>query len=160
MPTYKKAYMAIVKTVILFVVLITIYLFGFTESYKTSLKAKWKYFEGEYKEANRLAKEAFDLDPYNRMAIGVLAQSKISVAFVEYIEDAKRYLKEIEKMTKKEDFGRAEKMKIKMMCEVMIGHYQKLNPTVMTERDLKEEASRYYKRFKTIYDRFFSDQNK
>ena len=151
--------MTIVKIVILFVVLVAIYLFGFTESYKTSLKAKWKYFEGEYKEANRLAKEAFDLDPYNRMAIGVLAQSKISVAFVEYIEDAKRYLREIEQMSKRADFSKAQKTKIKMMCEVMIGRYQKLNPTVMTESDLKEEATRYYKRFQKIYDRFFSDQD-
>ncbi len=150
-----KAYKLILKVVISIIVLLAIYTFGFTESYKTSLKAKLKYFEGDYKEAKKLAKKAFDEDPYNRMAIGVLAQSKISVEFVDYIDDAKKYIQKIEKMTKKGNFSNRDKIRIKMMCEVMLQRYKKLNSTVMTDKDLSKEAKKYYMRFKSIYEKFF-----
>jgi tetratricopeptide (TPR) repeat protein len=153
-----RAYKIILKSVVALVVLLAIYFFGFTDSYKTSLKAKLKYLEGDYKEANELAKKAFDDDPYNRMAIGVLAQSKISVEFVDYIEDAKIYLKKIDLLTKKEDFSNRDKIKIKMMTEVMLGRYKKLNATVMTDKDLRDEAKKYYKKFKLIDERFFKNE--
>jgi len=154
-----RAYKLIMKIVVAFVVIVAIYTFGFTESYKTSLKAKLKYLEGDYKEAKKLAREAFDKDPYNRMAIGVLAQSKISVEFVDYIEDAKKYIAKIEELTKKENFSKRDKIRIKTMCEVMIESYKKLNSTVMTDKKLKEEARRYYEKFKSIYERFFKETN-
>ena len=153
-----KMYKRVIWFLIFTIIAIAIYFFGFTDSYKTSLKAKVKYIEGDYKEANKLAKEAFDKDPYNRMAIGVLAQSKISVEFVDYIEDAKKYLKKIEALTKKDNFSNRDKIKIKVICEVMIGRYKKLNSTVMTDKDLKKEASRYYKRFKSIYEELFKKE--
>ena len=153
-----KIYKSIILFLIFTIVAISIYFFGFTDSYKTSLKAKVKYIEGDYKEANKLAKEAFDKDPYNRMAIGVLAQSKISVEFIDYIEYAKKYLKKIEALTKKNNFSNRDKIKIKVMCEVMIGRYKKLNATVMTDNYLKKEASRYYKRFKSIYEELFKKE--
>jgi len=153
-----KMYKRVIWFLIFTIIAIAIYFFGFTDSYKTSLKAKVKYIEGDYKEANKLAKEAFDKDPYNRMAIGVLAQSKISVEFIDYIEYAKKYLKKIEALTKKNNFSNRDKIKIKVICDVMIGRYKKLNATVMTDKDLKKEASRYYKRFKSIYEELFKKQ--
>ncbi|RUM65766.1 MAG: hypothetical protein DSZ06_04525 [Sulfurospirillum sp.] len=153
-----KAYKTILKIVIALVAILAIYTFGFTDSYKASLKAKIKYLEGDYKAAQKLAREAFDKDPYNRMAIGVLAQSKISVEFVDYIDDAKKYISKIEELTKKDKFSHRDKIKIKMMCEVMIERYQKLNSTVMTDSELKESAKEYYEKFKSIYERFFKEE--
>jgi tetratricopeptide (TPR) repeat protein len=146
-----KAYKIVFNIVLVLVALLVIFFFSFTESYKLSLEAKVKYGVGDYKEARRLAKEAFDLDPYNKMAVSILAQSKISTVLKDYLDDSKKYLKEIDRLTKKSDFSDASKIKIKMMCEVMIGRYKKLNPTIMTDKDLYEECTTYYNKYQKIY---------
>ncbi len=110
---------------------------------------------GEYAEARVMAKEAFDLDPYNRMAISILSQSKISAEMADYVRDGKQYLAKIEKITKKKGFSRQDRVKIKMMCEVMIGRYVKLNPTVLTDRDLYAACTKTYQNFKKIYEELF-----
>ena len=135
--------------------MMAIFFFGFTDSYKLSVQAKMKYMTGEYAEAKVMAKEAFDLDPYNRMAIGILSQSKLSVEMVDYVSDAKKYLLKIEKLSGKEDFTHGDKIKIKMMCEVMIGRYAKLTPTVLTDKDLYEACTENHDNFKKIYEELF-----
>lgn len=150
-----KMYKIIFNSALAFVIMMAIFYFGFTDSYKLSLEAKMKYITGEYAEARVLAKEAFDLDPYNRMAIGVLSQSKLSVEMVDYVNDAKKYLLKIEALSQKEDFSHADKIKTKMMCEVMIGRYEKLTPTVVTDKDLYDACSKYYDNFKKIYEELF-----
>jgi hypothetical protein len=149
-------YKIIFNTVLIAVIATAIFFFGFTDSYKTSLKAKVKYISGDYKEARELARDAFEQDPYNRMAISVLAQSKISAEFVDYINDGEKYLDKIKELTKKDNFSKADKTKIKMMCEVMIGRYDKLSSTVMTDSDLKNASKRIYQQFKSIYEELFS----
>jgi len=144
------------NTVLVLVIMMALFFFGFTDSYKLSLKAKMKYVTGEYAQARVLAKEAFDLDPYNRMAISILSQSKISATMADYLQDAKKYLAKIETLTAKEDFSRRDKTKIKMMCEVMIGRYAKLNPTVMTDKALYEACTENFQNFKKIYEKLFS----
>jgi len=151
-----KMYKIIFNTVLVAVILAAIFFFGFTDSYKTSIKAKVKYISGDYKEARELAKDAFDQDPYNRMAISVLAQSKISAEFVDYIKDGEKYLDKIKVLTKKDDFSNADKTKIKMMCEVMLGRYDKLSSTVMTDSDLKKVSKEKYQQFKSIHEELFS----
>ncbi len=147
-----KAYKIVFNIVLLLVVAIVIFFFSFTESYKLSLEAKVKYKIGDYEEARRLAKEAFDLDPYNKMAVSILSQSKISSVLKDYINDAKKYLKRIDTLTEKNKFYDADKIKIKMMCEVMIGRYKKLNPTIMTDKSLYEECTLYYNKYQKIYE--------
>ncbi len=150
-----KMYKILFNTIVVLTLLAAIFFFGFSDSYKLSLEAKVKYMRGEYAEARVLAKEAFDLDPYNRMAISILSQSKISVEMADYVKDGKRYLLKIEKMTKKQDFSNADKIKIKMMCEVMMGRYVKLNPTVLTDKDLYASCTKTYQNFKKIYEELF-----
>ncbi len=142
-------------TILITVIVIAIFFFGFSDSYKLSLEARVKYYLGDYKEARVLAKEAFDLDPYNKMAFSIVAQSKISAKMLDYIEDSKRYLKKIEELSAKSNFTEADKIKIKFYCEIMIGKYQKLSPTVMTDKELYEVATKEYEKFRKIYDELF-----
>jgi len=153
-----KVYKILFNTILVFVLLAALFFFGFSESYKLSLEAKIEYMAGEYAAARKLAKEAFDLDPYNRMAISILAQSKISAQMADYLQDAKSYLAKIETLSAKGDFRRADKIKIKMMCEVMIGRYQKLSPTVLTDKSLAEACKKNYLRFKKIHEKLFADK--
>lgn len=150
-----RAYKILFNTVLLIVIMMAIFFFGFTESYKRSLEAKFKYLMGDYAEARVLAKEAFDLDPYNRMAISILSQSKISAQMADYVQDAEVYLKKIEALSQKSDFDRRDKIKIKMMCEVMMGRYKKLSPTVLTDKALYEACTKHHENFKKIYEELF-----
>ncbi len=142
-------------TILITVVVIAIFFFGFSDSYRLSLEARVKYYLGDYEEARVLAKEAFELDPYNKMAFSIVAQSKISAKMLDYIEDSKRYLKKIEELSAKSNFTEADRIKIKFYCEIMIGKYQKLSPTVMTDKELYEVATKEYEKFKKIYDELF-----
>ena len=151
-----KAYKILFNIVLVLVIMMGLFFFGFSDSYKLSLEAKMKYLTGDYKEARVMAKEAFDLDPYNRMAIGILSQSKISVEMADYVQDAKKYLLKIENLSKKADIRHQDKIKIKMMCEVMMGRYEKLNPTVLTDEDLYASCTQYHQNFKKIYEELFS----
>jgi tetratricopeptide (TPR) repeat protein len=154
-----RVFKALMGVVIFFILLALLFLYGFSGSYKKSLEAKMKYMMGDYDRAMILAREAFDEDPYNRMAISILAQSKISVKIADYISDGEKYLKKIKSITKKESITSADKSKIKMMCEVMIGRYKKLAPTVMTDKDLTKRAKEIYREFKTIYEELFQKKS-
>ncbi len=131
---------------------IVVFFFGFSDSYRYSLEAKVKYAMGDYKEAMSLAKKAFELDPYNKMSFSILTQSKISIKFLDYIEDAKIYLQKIDTISKKSELNQSDTIKIKMICEVMIARYKKLAPTVLTPKELVKSSQKYYKEFQTIYE--------
>ncbi len=142
-------------TILVFVLGLGLFLFAFSDSYKLSLKARVKYFMGEYKEARVLAKEAFELDPYNKMAFSILAQSKISARLLDYVEDSKRYLKKIETLSAKGNFSESDKIKIKFYCEIQLEKYDQLAPTVMTDKELYQACTTQYKKFKKIHEELF-----
>jgi tetratricopeptide (TPR) repeat protein len=148
---YKK----VLTALIIFILGVVIFIFVFTDSYKLSIKARMKYMTGEYKEARALARKAFELDPYNKMAFSIVAQSKIAVKMQDYILDADKYIKRVEELSLKGDFSNSDHIKIKYYCEIMIEKYKKLNPTVMTDKDLYEACTLKYKKFQQIYDELF-----
>ena len=150
-----NAFKILFNSIVVLIILMAIFFFGFTDSYRLSLKAKMKYMTSEYEEARVLAKEAFDLDPYNRMAISILSQSKISAQMADYVKDAQSYMKNIEKLSARDDFLHSDKIKIKVYCEVMIGRYKKLNPTVLTDKALFASCTKHYQQFKKIYEELF-----
>ncbi len=142
----------------LFFILIigAIFLYFYTnESYRKSIEAKYYYIKGDYKKAYILSKEAFDIDPYNKMAFTIMTQSKISAKFQEYIEDGKKFLKKIEKISNQEKVTNADKIRIKMMCETMIERFKSLTPTALTDKKLKKEAFNIYSKFKKIHEELF-----
>jgi len=139
-------------TLTVIVSLLVLFFFMFSDSYKYSIEAKLKYAMGDYQKAIELASKAFELDPYNKMAFSILAQSKISIKFLDYINDAQEYLKKIEYLSKKKHLTEADRIKIKMMTEVMIGRFKKLSPTVMTDKTLYEKSKKLYQEFVKIHE--------
>ena len=140
-------------TLVGIVATLLIFFFLFSDSYRYSIEARMKYFMGDYKKAIELAQKAFELDPYNKMAFSILAQSKICIKFADYIQDAKIYLKKIEEISKKKVITKADKIKIKMITEVMIARFKKLSPTVMTDKKLYKKSKEYYEKFLKIYNK-------
>ena len=122
-------------------------------SYEKSLRAKYYYETGDYKEAYSLAKEAFSIDLYNRMAATIMTQSQTSLKYVNYIEDAKNYMKAIDEIAMHENISEADKAKIKMICNIMISAYKKLAPSVITDNELVKESARYHEKFEKLLEK-------
>lgn len=119
------------------------------------MKAKMEYFLGNYEQAYQMSKEAYALDQYNRMAFTVLTQSKIAFKYLKYVEDAQAYLQQIDGLSSKQNFSKSDKIKIKMICEVMIERYKRLNPTVLTNKKLHDDTTKEYQKFQQIYEELF-----
>lgn len=122
-------------------------------SYEHSIKAKYYYEMGEYEEALSLAKEAFNLDIYNRMASTIMAQSITSLKYTSYINDAKKYMIEINSIASHEYITDADKAKIRLICSIMISAYVKLAPSVVTDKELVQEAARYYDKYEKLFEK-------
>jgi len=132
--------------------LLLMYLFALTNpSYEKAFKAKWHYMSGEYKQALILAKEAYELDPYNRVALTVMRQTEIASKFVDYIKEGEAYLEQIEVIADNPPIKEADKIRIKMMCEIMIDKYSSLPSSALTKSELLSKAKEVYEKFKTLY---------
>jgi len=119
-------------------------------SYEKSLEAKYYYEIGSFKEAYDLAKEAFELDSYNKMASTIMTQSQMSLKYVNYINDAKKYIKEIRSIVVKSEITDSDRAKIRVISEIMIDSYKKLTPSVVVSKQLIKEAEEYYEKFQNI----------
>lgn len=122
-------------------------------SYEKSIRAKYYYEIGDYKEAMVLSKEAFALDVYNRMASTIMAQSITAMKYVDYIDMAKGYMQEIDEISKHEFISDADKAKIRLMCEIMIDSHVKLAPSVITDKELVEESILYLRKFENLLEK-------
>ncbi len=127
------------------------------DSYRRSIEAKYYYMKGDYSKAYILSREAFDADPYNKMAFTIMTQSKIAAKYQDYIKEGRYFLKEIKKISDKDLVTKADKIRIKMMCETMMEKYKNLSPTVLTDKTLVKEAMKTYKQFKQIYEDLFQE---
>lgn len=149
---FKKISFVLLLIVVAFFV---VYFFLFNDSYKKSLQARVYFGLGEYDKAFMLSNEAYLSDPYNRMALTILNASKASLKYEKYIQDAKKYLKTIEKISSEKSINKSQLAKIKLICEVMMGQYEKLKPIIINDGDLVETATKEYKKFKKIYEELF-----
>ena len=122
-------------------------------SYKKSIQAKYYFEIGEYDEAMVLAKEAFSMDVYNRMSSTVIAQSIIALKYVAYVQEAKGYMQRINSIATHDVISDADKAKIRIMCEIMLGSYVKLAPSVITDKDLVKTAAQYHDKFEKLLEK-------
>lgn len=122
-------------------------------SYEKSFKAKYYYEIGDYKEAYSLAKDAFSIDSYNRMASTIMTQSQTSLKYVNYIEDARNYMKSIDEIALHKSISDADKAKIKMICNIMLSAYVKLAPSVITDDELIKQAAEYHNKFEKLLEK-------
>ena len=122
-------------------------------SYEKSLEAKYYYETGNYEKAYELANEAFSMDVYNRMASTIMAQSKTSLKYVKYVQQAKKYMQQINDIAAKQSISDADRAKIKLMSEVMVDSYVKLAPSVITDKALVQEAAQYHKSFEKLLEK-------
>jgi len=121
--------------------------FAFNPSYEKSLESKFYYSIGNYEKAYVLSSEAYELEPYNRMARSVMVQSQYALRYVHYNAEAKEYLKIIRSYASQKKISLPEQMRIKMMCDIMIDKHEKMQPTILIDKDLVKEAQENYEKF-------------
>ncbi len=127
--------------------------FAFNPSYQRSLEAKFHFTLGDYKEAQELATEAFELNSYNRMAATVMTQSQVAMKFVNYNQQAKSYMERISTMAKGDEVTGADRAKIRTMCVIMIDEYVKISPSVVIDEELVNESAHYYEKFLKLHEK-------
>lgn len=132
---------------------LAVFFFLFSDSYQKSLQAKYLFTTGEYESANILAKEAFALDPYNKMAVMVMQQSGLSLEYVRYSKEALEYRNKILEITAQEVVSEADRLKVKLLCEIMIGKFHELSrQTVVTDEALVQQAKQQHDWFNEVYE--------
>ncbi|ADN08591.1 hypothetical protein [Sulfurimonas autotrophica] len=136
----------------LFLAIMGIY-FLVNPSYEKSIEAQYYYKIGDYEEAYKVANEAFSIDVYNRMASTIMAQSKTSIKYKKYIDQAKQYMTEINQIAAKDTISDADRARIKLMSEIMVDSYKKLAPSVITDNKLVREAAKYYSDFEKLLEK-------
>ncbi|WP_331774475.1 hypothetical protein [Sulfurospirillum sp. 1612] len=129
--------------------------FTYNSSYQDSFQARFYYFVGNYTKAYELAQEAYHQDQYNKMASTVLAQSKIALAYENFIQLGSNYLEKIENISTKKKYSNDDKIRIKMMCQIVLGEYEKLSPTKLTNQDLIENSKKINDKFAQLYKELF-----
>ena len=142
----------------IFIAIFIIALFGLffysDNSYKLALEAKFYYESKEYEKAISLSQKALDLDAYNKMAATTLNQSKAAMKFSSYIKNGKEYLERIKKMSKN-GVSKADKERIKMMCDVMIEDFESLRNSTLLDEELKSEALKMKEAFAKLKNELF-----
>lgn len=124
-------------------------------SYEKAFRAKWYYTSGEYDKALILAKEAYELDSYNRVALTVMRRTEIAKKFEDFIKEGENYLKHIETIANNPPIEEADKIRIKMMCEIMIDRYLSLTPSKLIDDSLIIRAKEVYEKFNKLYVSLF-----
>jgi len=121
-------------------------------SYQKSVEAKLYYSMGEYQVAYKLADEALKMREYNNMAFSIKTKSRLILEFINYNSESDEFFKKIDRIIYSyNSVPRSEKIRIKMMCEVMIGRYEKLSFSLVDDEEIKERAKYNYTKFDTIY---------
>ena len=142
----------------IFIAIFIVTLFGLffysDNSYKLALEAKFYYESKEYEKALNLSQKALDLDIYNKMASTTLNQSKAAMKFNSYIKNGKEYLDRIKKMSQS-GVSRADKERIKMMCDVMIEDFESLRNSALLDDELKSEALKMKEAFAKLKNELF-----
>jgi len=140
----------------LFIIGLSFFLYyAFNKSYRIALEAKIYYELKDYSKAEELAQESYKLDKYNRLAFTILTQSKIAKIWKIYIKESNEYLMEINSIANKDIITNADKIKIKMMLEIIIGEYKNLPKSKLLNEELKEKAKNNYIKAVKLYNGIF-----
>jgi len=143
---------------ILIVAIISYYLFN--DSYRYSLEAKAYYEIGNYKKAYQLANNAYKLNKYNTQAFTILTQSKIAKVWQDYINESNEYFIQIDSISNKDIIKNDDKIRIKMMLEIIIGEFKTLPHSKLLNKNLEMKAQQNYKKAKELYNGIFKKTTK
>ena len=89
------------------------------------------------------------------MAFTIKTQAKIAKEWKHFIDDANAYFKIIEKIANKKTITDKDKLRIKMMLEILLDEYKTLTPSLLIPKSLKKEAKIQYLKVRELYEKLF-----
>jgi len=122
----------------------------FNPSYKLSIEAKYFYTMGEYDMAYRLADQSLKLSEYNTMAFYVKTRSKLTLEVINFNKEAQEFEDRIRNILKKGSISRYNKLRSKMMSDIIISKYIHLSLPMVEDEEVKNLALKNVKKFKKI----------
>jgi tetratricopeptide (TPR) repeat protein len=146
-----------VKKTIIFSIFIIILLsfYLLSDSYRYSFEAKGYYEMGDYEKAYKLAEKAYNLNRYNNMAFTILTQSKLAKVWETFINDSNHYFLEIESISNKDVITKKDKIRIKMMLEIIMGEYKNLPKSHLLNKQLRKRGEIQFNKAKRLYNGIF-----
>lgn len=147
--TVSRIIMSIVSVVIMGFMVIY---FLLSSSYQDALSAKFYYLMGDFNQSFILSKDALKKDRYNKLAFTILAQSKLSLKYIDYIDEANIYLAQIGAIASQNEIEKSDRIRVKMICEIMIDKYKKLNSSRLTDSELTDRAKEIHTKFLELYE--------
>jgi len=87
------------------------------------------------------------------MASTIKAQSLIALKYLSYNNDSKEYMNQLNALANHNVLLDADKAKIRIICEIMIGRYKKLTSSIVTDENLVKESATYYKNFEKLLEK-------
>ena len=124
--------------------------FIFTTTYRLAIEAKYHYILDDYERAYELASIAYEKEPYNTMAFTVRQQSSVILHLRRIIKEAKQTYAQIQAITDKNHITNSDKVRIKLLCEIIIDEFDDLNFPLLDKAYLYDEAKQYRDEFEKI----------
>ena len=142
--------------VALFFVISMFLYFILNTSYHNSIQAKYYYVLGDYENAYNYADLAYKQERYNLMAYTVREQSVRALELIKYINQAKAYYEKINSISVKAILSIADRSRMIIYARIIVGEYDDLTWTILTDKDLVKEA----KRLRDEFDKLLQELSK
>jgi len=89
------------------------------------------------------------------MAFSIKMQSQIAKEWQNFINDADKFFDKIQEIANKPNVTEKDKLRIKMMLEVLIDEYKTLKPSLLLPVSLKQKAKEKYLKARELYEKLF-----
>jgi len=132
----------------------------YNPSYKLSVEAKYYYTIGKYQKAYNLADESLKLREYNTMAFHIRNRSSLTLEVIDFNKESKDFQDKVIAILKKDAILRTDKLRTKMMSDVIISKYQNLSLSMVDDNEIKDLALQNFKKFQKINQKVIFSLNK
>jgi tetratricopeptide (TPR) repeat protein len=114
------------------------------------MEAKLYYTVGDYEIAYKLADESLKIREYNTMAFHIKTRSGLALEMKRFIEEADGFEVKILEIFKKGKASRQDKLRVKMMSDVILSKYHNLSHRFIEDEELQESAKERFEKFQKI----------
>jgi len=122
----------------------------FNPSYKLSIEAKYYYTIGEYEIAYQIAEKSLRIREYNTMALHIKTRSGATLEVISFNLEAREFLAKIKVIISKTEIGRNDKLRTKMMSDVIISKYYNLKFPMVEDEKIQNLALKFFRKFQKI----------
>ncbi len=88
-----------------------------------------------------------------------MTQTEIAKEWENFLKDYETFMKEIEKIANKSYITKKDRLRVKIMLEILLDEYKLLKPSLLLPEKLKKEAQEKYKKIRELYEKLFTKRS-